>query len=610
MNFQKDFLIEIDTQIDVILLKIFEYETRYKTQIEKVHPIYRESARNLVHYLALRTFDNNVIQEKLTLAGFPISSSYEGQIKHGLLSFKTIINGLLGKEQSTFRDAFIDPKQAKQFLKANTKALFGKSPKKRETRIMVTQPTLAAEDPDFSKNLIEIGMNSARVNCSHDNEIIWKAIIDKIKSSNKDCKIFMDLGGPKLRTSKMKPGPKVIHIKPKRNALGQVTTPAKVWLAPYGMFPKNLEEADAIIPVNKKWLNKTKQNSYVVFRDARNKKCKFVIDQKEGVGRWASCSDSAFVTTETLLNVFFEKKSTSEIHSVHELLPLEEIIYLFEGDLLRLDMQPILGEPAQLDENGNVKTIAHISCSLPEVIKNLKVGEPVFFDDGKIEGVIDDVFENYIHIKITSTKKKGGKLRAEKGINFPESKLDIRGLTDKDKSDLEFIAEHADAVNFSFVNTQKDVADLLDEFKKLNATLGIVIKVETLQSYKNLPNILLNAMQNYPVGVMIARGDLAIEVGWKKFAIIQEEILRLCEAAHLPTILATQVLENLAKKGVPTRSEITDAAMAQRAECVMLNKGIYISKATKMLDKILREMQNIQRKKKNLLPKLRFNPIE
>ena len=114
-------------------------------------------------------------------------------------------------------------------------------------------------------------------------------------------------------------------------------------------------------------------------------------------------------------------------------------------------------------------------------------------------------------------------------------------------------------------------------------------------------------MENYPIGVMIARGDLAIETGWKNFAIIQEEILQLCEAAHLPDIWATQVLENLAKKGIPTRAEITDAAMAQRADCVMLNKGPYIEKAVRMLDKIIRKMQRIQKKKRTLLPKLEFS---
>ena len=99
-------------------------------------------------------------------------------------------------------------------------------------------------------------------------------------------------------------------------------------------------------------------------------------------------------------------------------------------------------------------------------------------------------------------------------------------------------------------------------------------------------------------------GDLAIETGWKNFASIQQEIMRICSAAHIPNIWATQVLENLAKKGTPSRAEITDAALAQQAECVMLNKGYYIHKAVKMLDKILRRMQRFQRKNHLMLPKL------
>ena len=154
------------------------------------------------------------------------------------------------------------------------------------------------------------------------------------------------------------------------------------------------------------------------------------------------------------------------------------------------------------------------------------------------------------------------------------------------------------------MNDEKDVTELLDELNELDAQIGIILKIETQKGFKNLPLILLKSMQTYPIGVMIARGDLAIETGWKNFASIQEEILRVCEAAHIPDVWATQVLENLAKKGVPSRAEITDAAMAQRAECVMLNKGYYISKAVKMLDRILRRMQRFQKKKESLLPKL------
>jgi pyruvate kinase len=159
-------------------------------------------------------------------------------------------------------------------------------------------------------------------------------------------------------------------------------------------------------------------------------------------------------------------------------------------------------------------------------------------------------------------------------------------------------------VNFSFVNEENDVAELHNLFMEKQKSVGIILKIETEKGFKNLPRILLRAMRNYPIGVMIARGDLAVETGWKNFASIQEEIMRICEAAHIPDIWATQVLENLAKKGVPTRSEITDSALAQRAECVMLNKGYYITKAVKMLDKILRRMQYFQKKKELMLPKL------
>ncbi len=98
--------------------------------------------------------------------------------------------------------------------------------------------------------------------------------------------------------------------------------------------------------------------------------------------------------------------------------------------------------------------------------------------------------------------------------------------------------------------------------------LGLIIKIETRKGFKNLPRILLGAMRSYPVAVMIARGDLAVEAGWERLAELQEEILWLCEAARVPVIWATQVLEHTAKKGQPSRAEISDAALSQRADCV------------------------------------------
>jgi pyruvate kinase len=133
---------------------------------------------------------------------------------------------------------------------------------------------------------------------------------------------------------------------------------------------------------------------------------------------------------------------------------------------------------------------------------------------------------------------------------------------------------------------------------------AVVLKIETKTGFDNLPALLLAAMQSTSCGVMIARGDLAIECGFGRLAEVQEQILWVCEAAHVPVIWATQVLEGMAKSGLPTRAEVTDAAMGQRAECIMLNKGEHIVAATKSLDEILLRMQDHQTKKRSLLRKL------
>jgi pyruvate kinase len=134
--------------------------------------------------------------------------------------------------------------------------------------------------------------------------------------------------------------------------------------------------------------------------------------------------------------------------------------------------------------------------------------------------------------------------------------------------------------------------------------LGIVLEIETRQAFERLLQLLLTAMRRPHVGVMIARGDLAVEVGYERLAELQEEILWLCEAAHLPVIWATQVLEQLAKSGLPSRAEVSDAAMGVRAECVMLNKGAHIDDAVVVLDDILRRMAEHHYKKNALLRQL------
>lgn len=212
------------------------------------------------------------------------------------------------------------------------------------------------------------------------------------------------------------------------------------------------------------------------------------------------------------------------------------------------------------------------------------------------------VAANQLRVRITHARPRGSKLHADKGINLPASALGLPALTEKDAEDLPFVVRHADVVGYSFVNSVEDVKVLQSKLAAHNGgRLGILLKIETRRAFLNLPNLLLAAMRSPCVGVMIARGDLGVECGFERLAEVQEEILWVCEAAHVPVVWATQVLETLAKKGLPSRAEITDAAMGERAECVMLNKGPHVTAAVRVLDDILQRMAAHQVKKRSML---------
>ena len=208
-------------------------------------------------------------------------------------------------------------------------------------------------------------------------------------------------------------------------------------------------------------------------------------------------------------------------------------------------------------------------------------------------------------VKINRAREGGDKLRGDKGINLPDSALRLSALTAKDVEHLEFVVHHADMVSLSFANSAADVELLQQHLKRLGGEkLGVILKIETRRGFENLPEMLFAALRSTRCGVMIARGDLAVECGFERLAEVQEEILWLCEAAHVPVIWATQVLESLAKDGLPSRAEITDAAMSERAECVMLNKGPHVCQAVGVLDDILQRMQGHVTKKRSMLREL------
>ena len=250
-----------------------------------------------------------------------------------------------------------------------------------------------------------------------------------------------------------------------------------------------------------------------------------------------------------------------------------------------------------------------VECTLPEALNAIKVGDRLFVDDGKLGAEVERVEAWGVLARVTSVVAKGIRLKPEKGLNFPDTELKIAALTNKDRADLDFIADHADGIEFSLVQSAADVKMLQNALSERRPndwrSLSLILKIETALAVRNLPDLLVHAAWQQPTGIMIARGDLAVAIGFARMAEMQEEILWIGEAAHVPVIWATQVLEHLIKKGIPSRGEMTDAAMAARAECVMLNKGPYLFEAIDALDQLLERMDVHQHKKTPQLRRLK-----
>ncbi len=271
---------------------------------------------------------------------------------------------------------------------------------------------------------------------------------------------------------------------------------------------------------------------------------------------------------------------------------------LINGDsvILCKKLPQDISELNRLTLNKEVNVI--VSCTCPDVVDMVEVGQMAWFDDGKIGAEIMEKTDGAVLLSVTKVGPKGARLKREKGINLPQTNMQLPTLSNKDIQDLAFVARHADMVGLSFTESDKDVVILQHKLAALGCdNLPILAKIETEKGVQNLPTILAQAMaDNLAIGVMIARGDLAVELGSVRMAEIQDEILRLCESAHIPLVWATQVMESLAKKGTISRPEISDAAMSQRAECVMLNKGPYIAEAVAILSEVLERMEHHQYK--------------
>ena len=604
---REEICLSLIQELQLVRQSMLEREAAMQAELARTAPHYRESARNLIHYLALRMHDIRPLQEQLAWLGL---SSLGRSGSHALDSVDKVLGILHCLTGLEWADKSHDEPGAgpnsRRLLETHAVDLLGECPPARAVRIMVTLPATAATDYGVVRELMDAGMDIARINCEYDDPDTWRALALNVRraaaSAQRNVRILMDLCGPKIRTGEVAPRPPVLRVRPQRDDFGRPYRPYRLGLKPNAQT-EGPPDVDACVGVDERWLMHLKVGSQIDFSDARGAKRHLLVVQRDALGAVGESVQTAYVTPQTLLSINGAdgKKWRSTLAGRIETLP--GVLHLRRGDLLRLTRDG-LGQVATMAEGSEDEVLepAHIACSWPEVIDQVQVGERIWFDDGRIGGVIRRIAADGLWVEITQARDGGEKLIGNKSIHLPDSALDLPALTERDLQDLAAFAESADMVALSFVQQPHDVTRLREHLQLLGRPdMGIVLKVETLKGFENLPELMLAAMSGQVAGVMVARGDLAVECGYERLAEVQDEILWCAEAAHLPVIWAAQVLETLTKTGVPTRSEISDAGQGARAECVMLNKGAYITEAIRTLDDVLKRRVGHQTQHRSLL---------
>lgn len=213
-----------------------------------------------------------------------------------------------------------------------------------------------------------------------------------------------------------------------------------------------------------------------------------------------------------------------------------------------------------------VGTKEKVYVSYPNLCTDVKVNERIFIDDGKMEVRVKEIL-NDKEIKVTVSL--GGMLLPKKGVNLPDTALSMPSMTEKDRADLEFIIEQdLDWVALSFVRKAIDITELKQIIKSRNSKIKVIAKIEMPEALRNLRDIIVESD-----GIMVARGDLGVEIPVEQVPVIQKEIIRKCMRRAKPVIVATQMMESMIDRTRPNRSEVSDVANAvlEGADAVMLS---------------------------------------
>lgn len=474
-----------------------DYEARIRPWIRDIDPRNGASASNFAHYLAMRRVDLRRLQERLAWIGVSSLGRAETHVMANLDKVLGILHVLAGRPwASRASDEPAGYVRGSALLARNAESLFGMPPSGRAVRVMVTLPTEAASNSALVDDLVVGGMDIARINCAHDTADQWVAMVERVRAAaartGRVVKVLMDLAGPKLRTGPLPGGPAVLKLRPERDAFGVIVAPALLGLRPRDSA-RAVAGAAAHVEVAPEWLAQVRVGDRIDLTDAREASRRLTVIAVQHGCALADCPRTTYLTPQTALRLDREDVSIRECLA-DGIAALPGALALRRGDLLHL-VRTGSGRSATAKGEGRRRRPATIACTLPQALDALASGDRIWFDDGRIGGVVRRKTGQGVEIEITVARDGGEKLRADKGINLPDTALDLPALTDKDIADLAVIARHADVVGLSFAQSAGDVRALRQRLRELDAAdLGMLLKIETRRGFEHLPEMLFAVM--------------------------------------------------------------------------------------------------------------------
>ncbi|MCF6785934.1 MULTISPECIES: pyruvate kinase [Corynebacterium] len=616
---------ELIRGVSSLLTMLSEVDHDKRDLIDAADAEHREGARNVQHFARLQADDARHIIAQLRAVGIRVSD--QAPVADQLRAAKTLLQNLGGQSSD---DGSADCaaegegydiarlaaaiERSQEQLASNSSALLGEPRDGMPSCVMVTLPTEAADDPDLVQSFADAGMDIARINCAHDTPEAWRAMAANVRAASarvgREIKISMDLPGPKLRVGAIEPGPRIARTRVTRTKTGRILTPSKLWITPFdhnattpAPVPEGLPgRLTLAIQVDPEWLQTVNEGDELSMLDARGSKRYMTVHKVTDEGVLAYGRQNVYLANGSLVACQYIK---TRIHGIGR---SEQRVHVDVGSRLTLTSDPTPTDPTD--------DIPAINCGEPQAIRSLDVGSRVLFDDAKIECEVtsvtragekdaEDNTAEYDSVELVAvhTREGGKNLREGRGIHFPGIHVPLPAMTDEDRAILPEIVRTADIIAPSYVRSAEDLTEILDAIEKeidvaasesedpaaVSArirNLGVMLKIESEECYNDLPNVVTELLRHRNSGVMIARGDLAMELGFSRMSEAREQIMDVANAAHIPTIFATQVLETMAKSGLPSRAEITDADVALRTQGVMLNKGTHIPDAINILNRI------------------------